>query len=533
MKLLSFNRVPKYSIGIDFGTTTSRICFIPNERGITIPQSVHPIRSWVTPVPRDVKGKYNWYTGESVIGRFWDHYSKFKLKIGLMENLTLTPLKMGEEISFRPEVISASIIRSLWGHACQINSELVKYRNLTITVPAEWNAIQRQATIMSARIAGFTNVQLIEEPVAAYLAVTEYHDNDALRKARNILVFDYGGGTLDVTVIFRPERNKAPYIIGRSMIEGEIAGEVIDYELSKAVLGEDQWNKLAQIDRNYFANIVRQMKEGLNPKDLSNQPPSFFPWKDEILLPISQQIFTQGSLSLSYEQMYQVTKPLADKARHCIETAILKAQLDVIDIDAIIMVGGSSYLRTIQDEVRNFFPNKKDFSKGIYLENPEEVVAMGAALYQSFTDRHEKNRFQIRLPMETYLEYTDNQGHVKSLKLGDSKDCLPLKPRIPKYCPVPRNASSINWKVKQEHSYSFHEPDVVEQIVFEEYDGKGDQIRLDYSIDINGCISRWKPLLLLRQGKKLKTGSPRKYDLLDQEPLQIAKDNSLDFGLLD
>ena len=524
-----FRRVPRYSIGIDFGTTTTRLCYFDNTQELNVPPNITPIRTLVTPIPREYGDvKYSWHVGEDVINSHWAHYSLFKLEIGKMQPLELTPRrKPDEKIEVRPELLAARIMWELYSRAVHDKKELSQIRDVAITVPAEWSAIQRQATIMAGKIAGFSSVHLIEEPVAAYLAIIASHQSDQITNAENILVFDYGGGTLDITVIYRPDQG-VPYVIGRSMNSGKLGGEAIDVLLTQKVVGSKVWDPLSNRDKRFLADIIRQMKESLNPEP-GKKPMGAAPWPDEVrLLDNPDIIFPENSLVLDQKNLDDVLEPISGEIIKHIDTAIQtarspKKKISKDDIHAVLLVGGSSYLRKVQVDIKNYFLGK-DFNNGIFLETPERIVAVGAALYKSYIDRGQK-KFQVHIPMHTYLEYEIKKNDFRRLPLDDvDNGKLPLKPKPPKTCPIPANEDSINWKVFQEHTYSTNpERDVIESVKFEKISGKTDRLRLEYEVNTNGILESWKPMLIYRQKTVVKTGSPRQYDWINKDPIDFSE----------
>jgi molecular chaperone DnaK (HSP70) len=466
--------------------------------------------------------------GERAFENSGEFYSRFKLRMGEMDLLTSKPFAdSSEEVSLRPEIIAARVMWELYERARKVNNpDLPKHSDVTVTVPAEWNAQQREATITAAKIAGFKNVMLIEEPVAAYLTLVDCEIDQALTRAKNVLVFDYGGGTLDITVIHNPDDQSLPYVVGRSMEKDDIGGEYIDRLLCRElVAGEAEWLGLSPRDRLRLADITRQLKETLNPRNLTLQPILEATWKEPVDLSDSAQYYEPGQLVLSYDEMRDLLGPIVDTVeKHILNALKCARQLSHEDIDAVIMVGGSSYLRVVKERILQMFPGK-DFDHGIYLYEPEKLVAIGAALYQSSFDRGEKKRFQLRVPMRTYIEYPSNgdiDGAVKTKVLGDVKDPLPLKPKAPPTCKIPQGTEEIKWKVKQEHTYASKPPDVVEEVRFEGYSGRADRLRLEYEIDLNGRFVNWNPSLIIRQTQKLVTGTLRQYDWLDIDYTELA-----------
>jgi len=528
-----FRRVPKYSIGIDFGTTTTRLCYFDNRQEVKVPPTITPIRSLVTPIPKEYGSvKYGWHVGEDVINKHWAHYSLFKLEIGSMQPIELRPRsKPDEKIEIRPELLAARVMWELYSRAVHDKQELSQIRDVAITVPAEWSAIQRQATIMAGKIAGFSNIYLIEEPVAAYLAILASHQSDQVTNAENILVFDYGGGTLDVTVIHRPNKG-LPYIIGRSMNSGKLAGEAIDSILSKKIVGLDLWNSLSYRDQRYLANIVRQMKESLNPEP-DKMPMGAAPWPDEVaLIDDPTIVFEKGDLVLKKEDLDEILDPINGEIVKHLDAAIQNARtpekkITKNDIQVILLVGGSSYLRKVQAEIIGYFLGK-NFNNGIYLETPERIVAVGAALYKSYLDRGQK-KFQVHIPMQTYMEYQTKENKLEKFPLDNVNDGrLPIEQKLPKVCPIPPNIDSIDWKVYQEHTYSQNlDRDIIESVKFDKLQGGVDRLRLEYKINTNGIMERWKPALIRKQKTIVKTGAPRQYDWTDLDPTVISKENGI------
>jgi hypothetical protein len=178
----------------------------------------------------------------------------------------------------------------------------------------------------------------------------------------------------------------------------------------------------------------------------------------------------------------------------------------------------------IQEEIKGYFLGM-EFDNGIYLENPERIVAIGAALYKSYLDRDVK-KIQIHIPMHTYLEYEKSKDNFVKLSLDDYKDgILPLEPKPPKTCKVPTDVESVIWKVYQEHTYGADlKREVIETIKFENPDGKAERIRLEYKVNQNGILEKWKPLLIYRQNKKVKTGAARHYDWIAEDPTDISNE---------
>ncbi len=527
-----FSKRPRFSIGLDFGTSTSRLCYFDNTAYVQTPPRIQPLRSLVTPLPLDASGHYSWHSGEDVITKFWAHYSRIKSEMGTLKDIELTPKRRPDEtIAFRPEIIAGHLMWALYTRECNARRELRGIRDVTVTVPAEWNAIRRQATVKAAQIAGFKNVHLIEEPIAAFIAMNEFRPDDRLREARHTLVFDCGGGTLDIVVINRPSPDSLPFESGRATNPGQLAGEAIDEALSALVVENAIWEEIRSYDddRRALADIVRQQKEFLNPRDRGQQQMAEAPWPERVELPSSKIVLEK--LVLTLDQMNSVTKQFATEAQAVIRAALKQANLGSSkEVGAVIMAGGSSYLRSMQELIRNEF-ELLDWDNGIYLHQPDELVAIGAAMYQSDLDRGHK-RFRLRLPMETFLSYQEKAGdgfEWREKPLGNPKEhVLPFHSRWPHpVVPIPKGLKDISWTLEQRYSYSTDVPDVIEQITFRNDNGHADKLKVKFDFDLNACLRTWEPTLILRDGP-VTTGSLRHYDWLKKDASALAREFQID-----
>ena len=530
-------RVPEYSIGIDFGTTTSRIAYVDNYSigGGAYPPMLPPVPSLIHVSGKE--GDYKWAIGEAALNESW-FYSKFKLHMANREPMHATDHGgASSRFEMPAEILAARVISELTHYAIEHVSGLVNCKDVVITVPAEWNAKQRQATVLAGKIAGFSKVSLIEEPVAAYLALSSVFGNDIVKRAKNILVFDYGGGTLDITLIHKPD-NGLPYVAGRSMDDKVLGGEYLDRLIAMEIIGADDWGKCTSREKSMLARqVARPMKELLNPTSFETERPASAtnPKTVEIRsLGITHQ---EDTLKLKRQQLDDIMSKHMGRFQACLDAAInltdaeseifKEASLDKRkkEIDAVFMVGGSSYLRKVQETVLDYF-DQTELGQKIFLEQPEKVVAYGAALYKSYRDHREK-KFSIRMPMKTYLRIQEGEEIV----LGDVTDSnLPIRSkRPPKAYPASKSATEIYWKVYQKHNYGDDEPDVVQTVRFQKVDNQSERVRLIYEIDENACISHWKPELIYGQNEKVDTGIPseEQYHWANEDPVKLAKKYSV------
>jgi hypothetical protein len=248
-------------------------------------------------------------------------------------------------------------------------------------------------------------------------------------------------------------------------------------------------------------------------------------WPNAITLPVSKILFERGNVALTLETMRTVTDDIAEKAMGYVDSALQNAGITSDDVDAVIMVGGSSYLRSMQRCIEKKF-EKLPWDAGIYLDQPEEIVALGAAMYQADLDQGQE-RFSLHLPMDTHLlcqEWVGDKLKWIERSLGKSKEnTLPFGTSWPEpIIPIPKGLTEIRWSLRQSHSFSEDEPDVIEQVIFEDYSGQADKLRLKYLFDLNACLQEWEPSLILRDDQAI-TGSPRRYDWLTEQPDALAQ----------
>lgn len=524
------------SIGIDFGTTISRICYIDSQANLFGMPDITPIPSIVSVQKSNRAGyNYEWRVGEQALA-WTDYTTRIKLEIGKKASVPIS-----KNLQIRAEVLAAKLLWELKSKAYEYNNALRYIDKVTISVPAEWSVIQRQATLKAAMIAGFSNINLIEEPVAAFLALAEYK-KDLISSAKNILVFDCGGGTLDITVIVN-DFKKVPYVAGRATNIGEIAGENIDDQLSIALIGENAWKeRLTLLEQRLFSGtVVRQLKEQLNPVNLLHDPLDHAPRSKEVK--IGELYIPPKELILSLERHNKIVNPIAFEAKRFLKLALSNCvingkpkSLSPKDIDLIIMVGGSSYLRPLQNVVKEFF-DKDINQKDIILYEPDKLIAVGAALWQAYQDRGTE-KFTPTLAMDTYLKYQkiDNGKTIdKKEYLGHAGDILPIT--MPKsiieqlYVPIidiPRFTNNkIEWKVYQNFAYSELPAVPVEWIKYQGKVGRVEKIRLSYRIDKNGNIVLWQPTFIFEQEKDLTPKLEPLYDWAEKDPENIANDYNI------
>jgi molecular chaperone DnaK len=269
-------------------------------------------------------------------------------------------IKMGDNWH-KPEEISAMVLRKLKEDAEAKLGE--KIDEAVITVPAYFDDSQRQATKNAGEIAGLKVRRIINEPTAAALAY-------GLDKEKNeqIVVYDFGGGTFDVSVLEVGDNTVEVKSTGG---DTHLGGDDFDRTILDYLVSE--YKKREGIDIAKDPLAIQRLKEGVEraKHELSTAT------ETEINLPyISSDVSGPKHflMKLSRAKLKDLTQEYIDRSIRIVKDVIKDAKMKVEDIDEIILVGGQTRMPAIQDAVKELF--KKDPHLGI---NPDEVVAIGAA----------------------------------------------------------------------------------------------------------------------------------------------------------
>jgi len=234
-----------------------------------------------------------------------------------------------------------------------------------ITVPAYFNDSQRQATKEAGEIAGLTVERIINEPTAAALAYgLDKKDTD-----QKIVVFDFGGGTHDVSIL---ELGDGVFEVLATDGDTHLGGDDVDQKIINWLA--DEFKTEESMDLREDPMALQRLKEAAEKAKIELSSTS----QTEINLPyITATASGPKHLvrSLSRAKFEQLIDDLVKRTIEPCQTALKNAGLSTGDIDEIILVGGSTRIPAVQEAVEKFFG--KTPSKGV---NPDEVVAVGAAI---------------------------------------------------------------------------------------------------------------------------------------------------------
>ena len=377
--------VESTAIGIDLGTTYSCVGVYKNnqiqilqENGErTFPSIISFVKSDIllgfTAKNQMYKNLENTiYDAKRLIGRnfndkevqedkkFWT----FNLKRNKKEKPVVMVKINEEEKGLFPENISGIILKELKKRAEEYLGREVK--EAVITVPAYFNNNQRQSTIDAGKNAGFNKIKLINEPTAAAIA---YGIENESNKERKICVFDFGGGTFDVTII-KVKGNT--FIIKATGGDTHLGGQDIDNLLVEYCIQEFKDETGIDISNNKKA-IVRLKNECEKKK-------KFLSAADEV--EISVDSISKGddlSVNIDRDNFENLCKDIFEKCMKKLKQIIEESGFKKEEIDEVVLVGGSSRIPKIQEMIKEYFggESKLILSKTI---NADEAVAYGAAI---------------------------------------------------------------------------------------------------------------------------------------------------------
>jgi len=299
-------------------------------------------------------------------------------------------VKMGDK-RYTPIEISAMILQKIKLDAEEKLGE--KITSAVITCPANFDDSQRKATMAAGEIAGFKVLRVINEPTAAALSY-----GFTKKEHLKIVVYDFGGGTFDVSIL-----NTTPEIVEVVATGGEahLGGRDFDQRIINWIV--EEFKKEQGIDLSKDSLALQRLKEACEKAKIELSSAS----ETEINLPFitSDSAGPKHLLyKLSRAQFENLVRDLIERSIERVRKTLEEAKVGKSEINEIILVGGTTIIPAVREAVKNFFG--KDPNKSI---NPEEVVAIGAAIEAEILKAKEEGRVP--------------EGDIKSVLL---LDVLPL-----------------------------------------------------------------------------------------------------------
>lgn len=350
------DRVSDVILGIDLGTTHSAVgvvesgfpILLANEEG----KRIIPSAVWFGPEGVEVGERALRRRGidpvvtsvKRLMGR----------KAGEVDDFPL-PLERGENggvevLGRSPEAVSAEILGELKRIAeWRLERSVSK---AVITVPAYFNEGQRAATKAAGELAGLEVVRIINEPTAAALAF----GLDKLEERSRVAVYDFGGGTFDLTIL---EMQDGVFQVRSTHGDTRLGGDDIDAAL---------WQWVAERARVSTKPGVRELAEAERVKRaLSDRDEEVF------RLPFSED--GNVEVTVTREDFKRVVAPILERTMDCCRRAVADSGWSVDQLDAVVLVGGSTRIPAVRSRVEAFFGKAPDLS-----QHPDEAIALGATI---------------------------------------------------------------------------------------------------------------------------------------------------------
>jgi molecular chaperone DnaK len=374
---------PQRVVGIDLGTTNSLIAFMQGDTPVVIPgEDGSPIVPSVVAFDQDTQSGFSVgnaarnvlltnsanavYSVKRLMGRDLTDVEPelklfpFKLAEGLKPGEVLK-LNVGG-LTLTPPEISAYILLQLKKNAERFfGAEVTK---AVITVPAYFNDAQRQATKDAGRIAGLEVLRLVNEPTAAALAYGLDKQRDGI-----IAVYDFGGGTFDISIL---KLHEGIFEVIATGGDTHLGGDDIDNLLTAVALDDIQGD--LGIDVRSNPEVIQQLRKAVIDAKIALSA------SDSTRIVLDLPGGKQYLREITRQQFEQLIAPVIERTAAPCKQALKDAGLETSAIDEVVMVGGSTRIPAVRTLVTQLF-DLEARNKKLHTElNPDEVVALGAAV---------------------------------------------------------------------------------------------------------------------------------------------------------
>ena len=487
------------SMGIDLGTTYSCVAIwrngkpeiIPNEMGERTTPSVVCFAKDDRLIGEAAKSNIKFfkntvYDAKRLIGRHYTdpevqkdmkHWPFKVVKDPKSDRPKIEVEYKGQTKSFFAEEISAMILQKL---AMNVSSYIGKeVKEAIVTVPAYFNDSQRQATKLAGQIAGLNVSRIINEPTAAAIAYgLNNNKND-----KNILIFDLGGGTFDVSIL---NLDDTLFEVKSTRGDTHLGGEDFDDRLIQYCM--EEFKNETSVDLTNNIKATRRLKIACEKakKNLSSAQQTT----------IDLDAIAEGedlNISITRPKFEDLCRDLFEKCFPPIDEALKDAKLKKEQLNEIVLIGGSTRIPKIIEMVKDYFKGK-EVNKTI---NPDEAVAYGAAVQAAIVNNFEDEGLEKLVlldvtPLSLGLE----------LKGGEMDILVPRNTSIPckksrTYQNVRDNQTQVRVKVYQGERKLVKDNHPLGEFTMKIPPKKKGQVRIEvtFELDINGiCLVTAKEL---------------------------------------
>jgi len=469
------------AIGIDLGTTNSLVAYWTEDGPKMIPNA---LGESLTPSVVSVDEDGHIYVGQIARERLITHpertASTFKRQMG-----TAKTYRLGQH-TFTPEELSSFVLRSLKADAEAFLQQEIS--EAVISVPAYFNDDQRKATKHAAELAGLRVERLISEPTAAAIAYGMHQGKSETK----FLVLDLGGGTFDVSILEMFEGiMEVKSVAGDTFLGGEdFTDAMVSHYLKKT--GIDS-GTISEKFRSAVYKQAESCKQELTAKEAGTMRPVL---EGE-----------EKTLEVSRTEFDDLSKPLIMRLRQPIERAMRDAELMPRDLDAVILVGGATRMPILRSTAARMF-GKLPYSN----INPDEAIAMGAAIQAALKERNESLKEIILTDVCPFTLGTEvSRETAKSGKrqsvycpIIERNSTIPTS-RVERFATVLENQTAIKFRIYQGESRN-----VANNLLLGEMNiivpGKKageEQVDVRYTYNINGILEVESFVLSTGETKRL------------------------------
>lgn len=425
-----------FDCGIDLGTTNSCLAIPDDDHGFEIIEN-QADRMSVTPSAVLINGKGRMLIGQRAYNsqKVEDLAIQFKRQMGLSKTIPFA----SAGIEKMPEELSSEILKQLRADAeNRLNRQI---KNVVITVPAAFKTLQSEATNKAGKMAGFENIILLQEPIAAAVAYGAKPDS----RDKHWMVFDYGGGTLDVAIIstldnrLTVENSEGDNYFGGSDIDRILFREVVVKKLKAEGYHVDELFDESTSSGKSLARKIQLDCENCKIELSSKETAllEIFDIDDDEGEPIEFECeITRAELEALIADTIERSIVIAKKA-------LAGANVSASQLDKILLVGGSTFIPLVRQRLAEEFGVELDSSL-----NPMTVVAAGAAIYASTSVIDVEEEVELTSENNAIINLTYDPISSEEMvniigKVANIKDVEIAKVKID--CAIKKDFSGVCW----------------------------------------------------------------------------------------